>query len=360
MATSTPAELVLISGLNGFVATDIALAFLEAGYRVRGTVRSQAKADIWLRLPAFAPFIARGQVEVVFVSDIVRPGAFDDALAGVDYFLHTIAQLPDWRPGAQQDMERDILRPNIDGTVNALKSASKFRNVKKVVILGSIAAAVDLSVPKHEKIVDESSWNPTDYEYGKNAPHPLFSYATSKKLAEEAAWKYVTDSKPHYALITTLPCYVFGPSNGLDPYGLNNSSQQWIAGTLFRSDWNFKTAAGGPAYVDLRDVARAHVLAVQRAEADGKRLILGKTDPVVRFPSDFVPLFAREFPERAHKLPKVPDDLENVPQYDVDPSATEAALGFTFRGPREVVLETACWLIDSGADKAWELVTARY
>ncbi len=152
-----------------------------------------------------------------------------------------------------------------------------------------------------------------------------------------------------------------------------------IAGTLFRSDWNFKTAAGGPAYVDLRDVARAHVLAVQRAEADGKRLILvrciffsfdvilnipwatqGKTDPVVRFPSDFVPLFAREFPERAHKLPKVPDDLENVPQYDVDPSATEAALGFTFRGPREVVLETACWLIDSGADKAWELVTARY
>lgn len=47
-----------------------------------------------------------------------------------------------------------------------------------------------------------------------------------------------------------------------------------IAGTLFRSDWNFKTSAGGPAYVDLRDVARAHVLAVQRAEANGKRLLL--------------------------------------------------------------------------------------
>lgn len=86
----------------------------------------------------------------------------------------------------------------------------------------------------------------------------------------------------------------------------------------------------------------------------------GKTDPVVRFPSDFVPLFAREFPERAHKLPKVPADLENVPQYDVDPSATEAVLGFTFRGPREIVLETARWLIDSGADKAWEVATARY
>ncbi|KAI0634955.1 NAD-P-binding protein [Trametes polyzona] len=357
---SARSELVLISGLNGFIATDIAFAFLEAGYRVRGTVRSQAKADIWLKLPAFAPYIASGQIHIAFVPDIVKPGAFDDALDGVDYFLHTIAQLPDWRPGVKQDMEKDILIPNIDGTVNALKSAAKFPRVKKVIVLGSIASAVDLSVPKHDQIINENSWNPRDYEYGKNAPHPLFSYGTSKKLAEEAAWNYVKETKPHYALITTLPCYVFGPSHGLDPFGVNNSSQQWLAGTLFRSDWNFKTAAGGPAYVDLRDVARAHVLAVQRAEANGKRLILGKTDPVVRFPSDFVPLFAEAFPERASKLPKVPADLVNQPEFDVDPSATEAALGFKFRGPREVILETARWLIESGAEKVWEPVQARY
>ncbi|KAH9855623.1 NAD-P-binding protein [Lenzites betulinus] len=357
---STSSELVLISGLNGFIATDIALAFLQAGYRVRGTVRSQAKAETWLKLPAFATFISNGQLETAIVPDIVRPGAFDDALKDVDYFLHTIAQLPDWRPGVKQDMEKDILLPNIDGTLNALKSSTKFPQVKKVIILGSIAAAVDLSVPKHVEVVTEKSWNPRDYEYGKSAPHPLFSYGASKKLAEEAAWRYVEETKPHYALITTLPCYVFGPANGLDPFGVNNASQQWLAGTLFRSDWNFKTSAGGPAYVDLRDVARAHVLAVQREEANGKRLILGKTESEVRFPSDFVPLFAREFPERAHKLPKVPSDLVNHPEYDVDPSATEAALGFKFRGPREVVLETARWLIESGAEKEWEPVMTPY
>ncbi|KAI0819478.1 NAD-P-binding protein [Trametes gibbosa] len=357
---SPSSECVLISGLNGFIATDIALAFLQAGYRVRGTVRSQAKADTWLKLPAFASFTANGRLQIALVPDIVQPGAFDDALKGADYFLHTIAQLPDWRPGVKQDMEKDILIPNIDGTLNALKSAAKFPQVKKVIVLGSIASAVDLSIPKHDATITEKSWNPRDYEYGKNAPHPLFSYGASKKLAEEAAWKYVQDTKPHYALITTLPCYVFGPANGLDPFGINNSSQQWLAGTLFHSDWNFKTSAGGPAYVDLRDVARAHVQAIQRSEANGKRLILGKTDPVVRFPSDFVPLFAQAFPERAHKLPKVPSDLVNQPEFDVDPSATEAALGFKFRGPRQVVLETAQWLIDSGAEKVWEPVKARY
>ncbi|KAI0651293.1 NAD-P-binding protein [Trametes meyenii] len=355
MTSST--ELVLISGVNGFVATEIALAFLQAGYRVRGTVRTQAKADGWAALSAFVPFAATGQLQVVLVPDIVKPDAFDNALDGVDYVVHTIAQLPDWRPGVQQDMERDILQPNIDGTLNALKSAARFPAVKKVIVLGSIAAAVDLSLPKIKEVITEKSWNPADYEYGKNAPHPLFSYGASKKLAEEAAWKYVEEAKPHYALITALACYVFGISHGHDPFGVNNASQQWLAGPLFRSDWNFKGAAGGPAYVDLQDVARAHVLAVQRPEANGKRLILGKTHPTVRFPSDYVPLFARAFPERADKLPKVPEDLVNA---HVDPSATETALGLSLRDPQQVVLDTARWLIENGAEEAWAKAKTSY
>jgi hypothetical protein len=35
-----------------------------------------------------------------------------------------------------QDLEKDILLPNINGTVGALKSAAKRPAVKKVIILG--------------------------------------------------------------------------------------------------------------------------------------------------------------------------------------------------------------------------------
>ena len=126
---------------------EIALAFLQAGYRVRGTVRTQAKADGWAALSAFVPFAATGQLQVVLVPDIVKPDAFDNALDGVDYVVHTIAQLPDWRPGVQQDMERDILRPNIDGTLNALKSAAKFPAVKKVIVLGCAYCSLWALVP---------------------------------------------------------------------------------------------------------------------------------------------------------------------------------------------------------------------
>jgi NADPH-dependent methylglyoxal reductase len=94
--------LVLISGINGFTATEIALAFLQAGYRVRGTVRSPAKSSAWLVLPAFAEYAASGTLETAIVEDIVAEGAFDDALDGVEYFVHTIAQLPRWGVGTEQ------------------------------------------------------------------------------------------------------------------------------------------------------------------------------------------------------------------------------------------------------------------
>ncbi len=103
MPSSSTPNTVLISGVNGYLATDVALAFLKVGYRVRGTVRSQAKADAWLALPSFAPFASSGQLECTLVKDITAEESFAGApLEGVDYFIHTIAQLPDWRPGVKQ------------------------------------------------------------------------------------------------------------------------------------------------------------------------------------------------------------------------------------------------------------------
>nr|ADX07314.1 putative flavonol reductase/cinnamoyl-CoA reductase [Flammulina velutipes] len=243
---------ILISAINGFVATDIALAFLNAGYRVRGTVRSQEKADAWLALPAFKDHTDSGKLKVVIVKDITPDDAFvGEPLDGVDYFIHTPAQLPDWRPGVTQ-----------------------YPQCKKVIVLGSISGAVDFSVPKHDAPVNGASWNPRDFEYGKNAPHPLFSYSTSKKLADAAAWKYMEDTKPHFALVNMLPGFIYGPSHGHDRFGVHNSSQQWLAGPLFRQDWNFKTASGGPTLVDLRDLSIAFIKAVERDEANGQRLVL--------------------------------------------------------------------------------------
>ena len=69
-------QLVLITGISGFVATHVALEFLKNGHRVRGTVRSQEKADLVKKTPVFEPFV--DQLSFVVVEDLVT-GDFTEA-----------------------------------------------------------------------------------------------------------------------------------------------------------------------------------------------------------------------------------------------------------------------------------------
>jgi hypothetical protein len=69
-------QLVLVTGISGFVATHVALEFLKNGHRVRGTVRSQEKAEIVRKTPVFEPF--KEQLSFVVVEDLVT-GDFIEA-----------------------------------------------------------------------------------------------------------------------------------------------------------------------------------------------------------------------------------------------------------------------------------------
>ena len=74
------AKLILITGVSGFVATHIVKSFLERGYHVRGTVRSEESAK-----NVRTTFSQYGdQLSFVTVPNIDVSGAFDDAVLGVD------------------------------------------------------------------------------------------------------------------------------------------------------------------------------------------------------------------------------------------------------------------------------------
>lgn len=74
-------ELVLISGVNGYIAARVAESFLVAGYAVRGTVRNFSSADGMKKV--FAERGLAGNFEVVEVKDITVDGAFDAAVEGM-------------------------------------------------------------------------------------------------------------------------------------------------------------------------------------------------------------------------------------------------------------------------------------
>lgn len=85
-AVTAPAK-VLVSGANGYIAVWVVRTLLDRGFSVRGTVRSESKTTHLKKV--FKDEVAKGLVEFVVVPDITVPGAFDEAVKGVDAIEHT-------------------------------------------------------------------------------------------------------------------------------------------------------------------------------------------------------------------------------------------------------------------------------
>ena len=86
-------QAILITGPSGFVASHIIREFFEAGYKVRGTVRSESSAERIKRLHSKYA----SQLSFATVEDISVPGAFDEAVKEVDGVSH-------WNPTSNVDV----------------------------------------------------------------------------------------------------------------------------------------------------------------------------------------------------------------------------------------------------------------
>jgi nucleoside-diphosphate-sugar epimerase len=76
-----PNSTVLVTGINGFIASHVADELLQAGYKVRGTTRTLQKGEFIRNL--FAGKYGADRIEIVAVPNISIDGAFDDAVKGM-------------------------------------------------------------------------------------------------------------------------------------------------------------------------------------------------------------------------------------------------------------------------------------
>ena len=72
-------EVVLITGINGYLASNTGMAVLRKGYVLRGTCRSRERVQP-LMDGAWKDFASN--IEIFEVSDICVPTAFDEAVKG--------------------------------------------------------------------------------------------------------------------------------------------------------------------------------------------------------------------------------------------------------------------------------------
>lgn len=119
----------------------------------------------------------------------------------------------------------------------------------------------------------EKDWNPISESQA--VENPFFGYRASKTFAERAAWDFVSKEKPNFTLSTMCPPMVFGPVvhylNSLDAL---NTSNQRIRNFIQGQNKDEIPDTGAYLWVDVRDLALAHVKAIEVKEAEGKRFFV--------------------------------------------------------------------------------------
>ncbi|KAB5593820.1 NADPH-dependent methylglyoxal reductase GRP2 [Ceratobasidium theobromae] len=283
---------VLLTGGNGFIAVHIISILLERGHTITTTVRAENKST-FLR-HKFSTATQNGQLKFAIIDDITKPGTFDQLLKNnsFDTILHTSSPFV----FKINDITDDLLTPAIKGTTEILKAAKIHGpTVKRVVITSSFASIVDRSKGNRPGYAySEKDWNPITYEQSQK--DPVSGYYGSKKLAEKAAWDFVEAEKPHYDLVTLCPPMVYGPvtQEVTDMKKLNTSSAPFYE--IFSGQTKELAGPGVWLWVDVRDIARAHVLAIEKPEARNNRFLVSGGTFNIGQVADFI---WKHYPERA-------------------------------------------------------------
>jgi dihydroflavonol-4-reductase len=242
---------VLVTGASGFIGLHCVLQLLQQGYRVRGTVRSEARATEVRE--AMERNVDVGDRLEIIEADLTCDAGWADAARGCTYVLHVASPFPNQVP----EHEDELIKPAMEGTRRVLKAAAE-AGVQRVVLTSSLAAISGGHPVDNSRVCSEDDWSIIE----RCPPYPK-----SKTLAERAAWDFVAslDGEAPMELCVINPGAVLGPV-----LNRHYSTSGEIVRKLMAKELP-GTAKVGFSWVDVRDVAAAHTAAMTAPGAAGQR-----------------------------------------------------------------------------------------
>jgi nucleoside-diphosphate-sugar epimerase len=370
------AHLVAVTGGSGYIASELIKQLLEKGYNVRATVRDKNKLDAVGHLiklgealpgersprgPAAAAAAAEtrrlytqrassrfrrsrphsitthsnphctnllcsraGRLELV-EADLLHPGSFDAAFRGAAFVFHTAS--PFFIDAA--DPQAELVDVAVAGTRNVMAAAAAAGPALRRVVLTSSCAALKgmrPAPPVRGAAYTEEDWNETSTVAGGEA------YWVGKAQAERAAW--AAAAQHGLDLVTILPEFVMGPV--LSPRAGGTSvgyMRRWVQGGAH---------AGAPVFADVRDVARAHVLAAEVPEASGRYIVAAEEGTP---PQQVAAWLSARFPDAAFAEPAAEGAGGGA---GVDSSRARRELGLALTPVRSTIEDMAVTMVQLG------------
>ncbi|EED77692.1 predicted protein, partial [Postia placenta Mad-698-R] len=257
---------VLVTGINGHLASATAFRLLESGYRVRGTVRALTRAQHIQRV--FSNYGSR--LQVVEVPDVAAPNAYASAMKGVLAVINVASPV---NMDAKSPEEHYV--PAVDGALNVLRSAQAEPSVQHVCMMGSIVSVIMTAKDATKEVITTDDWNVISdelaYKLDPSDPSRGFHIYTGSKIrAEKAAWEFMKTEKPRFTLSTVLPAPAYGPVHNA-VYGPPRPDVS--LGRLY--DYLAADAHANLTvpFVHVYDVADLCVRSITDVDAHGQRLI---------------------------------------------------------------------------------------
>ncbi|XP_059073770.1 cinnamoyl-CoA reductase 1-like [Cryptomeria japonica] len=310
-------ESVCVTGAGGFIASWLVKMLLSRGYTVKGTVRDpdDKKHKHLKELEG-----AEERLELV-KADILDNDSLIAAIRGCKGVFHTAC------PIIEDPVQ--VVEAAVQGTVNVLK-ASKEEGVKRVILTSTIGAIYLDPNRNPQPIVDEDCWSDLDYcIQTKNW------YCYAKTVAEKAACTYAEEVGME--LIRINPSIVLGPL--LQP--TMNASTAHVLKYLTGSAKTYVNAT--QVYVDVRDVARAHILLYETPSASGRYLCAERS----LHREELVDMLAQMFPQ--YPLPTKCSDEVNPRKVGYKFSNQKLKeLGLSFTLIKQCLADTVGSLRDKG------------
>lgn len=228
-------KVAFVTGATGFIGNHVAAILVRSGWRVRALRRKNSAH------PAPLPGIEWQ------TGDIRNPAEVAKGVAGAEAVFHVAA---DYRLWVRDP--REIYETNVAGTVNVLRAALSAR-VARVVCTSSVGA-----------LGLHADGTPADENTPVRLEDMVGHYKRSKFLAEKEAEKFLQRG---------LDVLFVHPSTPVGP----GDHKPTPTGKIIVDFLNRKMPAyldTGLNLIDVRDVARGHLLALERGRT-GEKYILG-------------------------------------------------------------------------------------
>ncbi|MGC4091841.1 MAG: NAD-dependent epimerase/dehydratase family protein [Polyangiaceae bacterium] len=231
----------LVTGATGFIGSAVVRQLIERGSAVRAFVRPGANLGAFQGLPRDRFQLAYG--DVTLESTVYR------SLMGCDRLFHVASVFK--YGGARPEQ---IIEPAVLGT-RAVLAAARAQKIERIVVTSSAAV---LGTSRGDAPMDETT------------PNQLLDpevYVRAKIEADQVVQDHIAEGMP---IINVLPSAVFGPGDRKP----TPNGRTLIDYLRLSPSRRIPATDGGVCVVDVDDVARGHVLAMEHGRL-GERYLLG-------------------------------------------------------------------------------------